>query len=273
MEEKKRTIIILLIFSVAALASGWLGRLVGSSYTGDPDQNPGLLLWIVLPLLSAVLLRIIFRTGWKDAGLKPALKNNGFWYLISILIYPVCVALVLALGAATGGVSFSKSAPLSLFPGLLLTVLLSGFIKNIFEEFAWRGFLTPKVDSVVKDTITGHLIVGLLWAAWHLPFLGFVFGYLSEGYLTLVPRFFLGAVAASCVYGEIRLATGSVWPAVIIHTIGGGVIGTLFYGNYITLSSGPAALFSPGTEGLLMSLLFFISAALLRLKRIKSYRT
>jgi len=75
----------LLIFSVAALASGWIGRLVGSSYTGDPDQNPGLLLWIVLPLLSAVLLRIIFRTGWKDAELKPALKSNGSWYLISIL--------------------------------------------------------------------------------------------------------------------------------------------------------------------------------------------
>lgn len=207
---------------------------MGSSYTGDPDQNPGPLLLIALPLLSAVL--------------------------------------VLALGAAIGNVSFSKSAPMSVFSGLLLAAMLSGFIKNIFEEFTWRGFLAPKVYSVAKGTIMGHLIVGLLWGAWHLPFLGFVFGYLSEGYLTLVPRFFLGVVTASCVYSEIRLATGSVWPAVIMHTIGGGAIGTLFYGNYITLSSGLAALFSPGIEGLLMSLLFFMTAALLRLKRTKIQR-
>ena len=50
----------------------------------------------------------------------------------------------------------------------LVAVFAAGFapsfIKNVFEECAWRGYLTPKVHSLGLNDYVGHAIVGLIWA-------------------------------------------------------------------------------------------------------------
>ena len=106
-------------------------------------------------------------------------------------------------------------------------MLLAGTImKNLLEEFAFRGYLAPKVYALKLNRLLSHCIVGLVWGAWHIPFLAYVFSYLNESAVTLIPRLLLGTITASIVYGEIRLRTNSVWPAFLMHTIGGAFIGT-----------------------------------------------
>jgi membrane protease YdiL (CAAX protease family) len=71
--------------------------------------------------------------------------------------------------------------------------------------------------------------------------------------LTLIPLFFLGCMAHSVVYGEIRLATNSVWPAVLMHTVGSALLNPLVMQGIISQTAGMEFLVSPGIEGLLGS--------------------
>ena len=91
------------------------------------------------------------------------------WYAFSFLVFPVIVAVVLLIGALFGGISLTNFN-LGLFLQALAVAFISNFIKNIFEEFAWRGYLTPKVNSLGINTIAGHLLVGLIWGTWHIPY-------------------------------------------------------------------------------------------------------
>jgi hypothetical protein len=102
-----------------------------------------------------------------------------------------------------------------------------------------------------------HVLVGLIWGLWHIPYLAAITPYTTEGMFTLLPRFLLGAIAVSIVYGEIRLLTNSVWPAVLMQTAGGMFVGALMLDDFITISSG-AWLFTPVLEGGLMIVLFTV---------------
>lgn len=54
--------------------------------------------------------------------------------------------------------------------GGLLTVMFNYnlFAGPLFEEFGWRGFLLAKLQTV-QEPWTASLVVGALWALWHLP--------------------------------------------------------------------------------------------------------
>jgi len=158
--ERKRTARNLVIFTVVVLASGWLGYGLDRLMNNPPEQQLGLLLWLITPLITVLLLRAFAGDGWKDFGLRPALKRNAIWYVASLLIYPLVAVLVLAIGGILGLVTapnFSLNLLLSVFAG----GLIASFIKNIFEEFAWRGYLAPKVYSLGLNAYVGHAIVGL----------------------------------------------------------------------------------------------------------------
>ena len=98
--------------------------------------------------------------------------------------------------------------------------------------------------------------------------------YTTESLATLVPRFLAGAVAASIVYGEIRILTDSVWPAWLMHTVGATFIGAL--NGLFAISSGMEFLVTPVFEGGLMIVLFTLTGVgiyLLRRKRTAVART
>jgi len=46
------------------------------------QQGLGLLLWLITPLITALLLRAFAGDGWKDMGLRPSLKGNLIWYVV-----------------------------------------------------------------------------------------------------------------------------------------------------------------------------------------------
>jgi hypothetical protein len=59
------------------------------------------------------------------------------------------------------------------------------------------------------------------------------------------------------VYGEIRLATSSVLPAWIMHTIGNAIGNTLLLSGFIQLDPGKELWFSPGVESVASIFLMF----------------
>jgi hypothetical protein len=136
----------LIIFLLSVLGSAVLARVVEPITVppGAERGTPGLgqLLWLVTPLGVVLLLRLLGLDGWGDFGLRPNFKGNGFWWLASVLVFPVAITMSVLMGALLGGIELDgKLFPA--FAGALLPALISAAIKNVFEEFAWRGYLAP----------------------------------------------------------------------------------------------------------------------------------
>lgn len=251
----------LIIFTVSVLGIGTLARLV-EPFTLQPGSEPGAaglgqLIWLVAPLLIVLLLRTFAGDGWSDMGLRPNFRGNGFWWLVSILIFPVGITLSVMLGGLFGGLELNMNM-FSIFVAMLLPAFISASFKNIFEEFTWRGYLAPKVYSLNMNIWLSHAIVGLIWGAWHLPFVYAFWPYLTPDMLWyFVPFLLIGTISQSVVYGEIRLATNSVWPAWIMHTIGNTFGNTLILSGLIQFTSGRELWFTPGAEGVISIILMF----------------
>ena len=127
----------------------------------------------------------------------------------------------------------------------------ANFIKNIFEELVWRGYLYSTLDKQNIKGLQNHLVVGLIWAAWHLPYLdAFTRIYHDMAWYIYVPLFFVGTILTAILYGEIRRRSGTVWTAVLLHTTANAFVNTLFFEEYIFLAKDYAWLLAPSIDNL-----------------------
>jgi membrane protease YdiL (CAAX protease family) len=274
-QSNKHTVRNLAIFAFLVIALGWLGRWLDSLMGSTSSEGLGITIWLIAPFGVSFLLRAFAGDGWKDLGIRPAIKGNVLWYAVSILVYPVCATFILVIGLALGAVSFPDFS-LMVFVQAVAMIIVQQAIKNIFEEFAFRGYLAPKMYKLGLNVFVAHVVVGLIWGVWHLPYLRAITPYTVESLATLIPRFLVAAVAASIVYGEIRMQTDSVWPAWLMHTVGATFVGALMLHDLIRISSGMEYLFTPVFEGGLAIVLFTLIGVgihLLRRKRTTAART
>jgi hypothetical protein len=274
--RNRTTIRNLTIFIILVLASGWLGRGLDVGMGNPSAESLGMLLWIMTPLGVSLLLRAFAGDGWKDFGIKPNFNGNWVWYGVAILVFPMLTVLVLIVGWGLGLITFPNFSPNTL--GLMLQAfalgLLPQFVKNIFEEAPWRGYLAPKVYSLGLNDFVGHAIVGLVWGAWHIPYyLFFLDRATLSNFTTLdlsvyIPLAIWVMISWAIMYGEIRLLTNSFWPAVLMHAVEDAFLFQLFTGNHIQIRPGTDWLISP-MNGLLMSLVFIAFGVGLRQIRRK----
>jgi membrane protease YdiL (CAAX protease family) len=248
--ERKKTIRNLVVFSILVNVVAWLGLILG----GDPT-SPGLgfLIWGTAPILVSLLVRAVTR-DWSDLGVRPGVKKNIRWYLVSLLAYPVVIALTLFIGDLISVSSFSKFS-LDPFIQAVLPAIMIFFFFALFEEVGWRGYLAPKIYSIGINVYLAHALVAVVWASWHLPFVRELSSYTTEGLATYIPRLYLGAFAFSIVYGEIRMITATFWPAVLMHWVGNAIANPLVAG-FVLFTAGKEYLGSIGVDGLIMIAFF-----------------
>jgi len=171
----------------------------------------------------------------------------------------------LVIGRGLGLITFPNFSLNTL--GLVLRAftlgLLPQFIKNIYEEAAWRGYLAPKVYSLRLNDFVGHLIVGFVWVAWHIPYyLFFLDRAVLQNFTTLnmaafIPVSIVVMISWAMVYGEIRLLTNSIWPAVLMHMVEDAFLNQRFTEHHIQIIPGTDWLVSPMNG--LISIFFFIA--------------
>jgi membrane protease YdiL (CAAX protease family) len=149
------------------------------------------------------------------------------WYIAALFI-PAAVHLVsTALYLLAGGVQAASGDlsqdlfGLSGIPAwqrllLLFSIFVLGF-DGLGEELGWRGFALPALLKKYSK-ITASLILGLLWAFWHLPYA------LVEGSaMSNVPLIWhlLRILASSILITWIFVHTwGSVLLAILFHAAG-----------------------------------------------------
>jgi membrane protease YdiL (CAAX protease family) len=275
MNKTIRNIIIMGLFTVSG---GWLGIWLNNvtANTQPPMQSLGVLVWLVSPALSGILLRALGGDGWKEAGFGLNLRSGWIWYLVAILVYPLAALVTFGLAAVTRGISTDGLAAQGFGAYLAAAgmMLAGSLVKNIFEEFAWRGYLTPRLAVAKVPTFLNHVIVGILWWSWHLPYyLYYLDKATLQSYLsTSLPVFLMigliSLISTAILFGELRLASKSVWPVFILHNIINGLSMPLLINGFIKLNGPLGPILTPTTEGILTSILMGAAGVMIYRKRL-----
>ena len=98
-------------------------------------------------------------------------------------------------------------------------------LKNVAEEGAWRGYLTPALIGRRLPDPWIWLVVGMIWGLWHIPYyLWFLDESLIRSVWDVPPIVYaLIAIAISIcwapLFTELRILSGSIWPGLIAHSI------------------------------------------------------
>jgi membrane protease YdiL (CAAX protease family) len=143
------------------------------------------------------------------------------WYLFALIGLPLAMVLATIIVRPGALESFQTLVPLSVLPYLgafVFMVLIGG---PLFEEPGWSGFALPRLQRV-HSPLVGGLILGSLWALWHLP--GFLIP--SQDLTDIPPRgtvldffvFALALIGLRLVMQWVFNSTkGSVLMAILIH--------------------------------------------------------
>ena len=126
--NRKQAIRNILIFTILVNGLAWLGPVLG----GDPT-TPGLgfLVWGTAPIVSALVMKLVLRDK-VSLGFKPAFRGNGQWYALSILVYPVTIGVVLALGLLLGASTISNFT-LPAFATAMIPLAVTFFVFAFFD--------------------------------------------------------------------------------------------------------------------------------------------
>lgn len=265
----------LVIFGFIVMASGWIGVFVDHMLKDQPEGDTlGMVLWLVMPLATVLLLRLFAGDGWKDTGFHPQFKGNLKWYVAALLLFPLITAIVLLAGALLGWTDLSGLRTAPSFIGVFLGLLASQFIKNIFEEAVWRGYLTSKLVQLKLRDLHVYGIAGVIWGGWHIPYYLFflptadMYSVLPVDKLTFTAVAIATMIGWSIMFVELFRVTGSIWPCILMHSVEDALINPLVIDGYITISPGKEWLVSP-ISGILTTLLYVGVGLVLRAQRLR----
>jgi membrane protease YdiL (CAAX protease family) len=259
------------VFIIVALLSGWIGLLIDMVIPEQMDeQTLGMGIWLILPFLCGIALRT-FRKDWKDFGIRPRLKGNAKWYGLAILFFPAITLLFTLIAWTLGFVSFSSFSATAIIPGIA-SLFVGLFVKNIFEDFAWQGYLTPKLVALKMNDFKIYLIVGLVWAFWHAPYYLY---YLPDSMYSAPFDRILDAFIRSPIiitiwavmFVEITRITRSVWPAVLMHVIEDAIPNFLIFEEKIIMFNGVGDILFNPLRGILPLTVYLAFGLWLRHKR------
>ena len=269
----------LVIFSFFTVGGGWLGIWLNNvtSNTMPPMQSLGALVWLASPALSGFLLRALGGDGWKDSGFGLNLISGWKWYLVAILVYPLITLMVFGLASLFGFISADGFAAqgIGAYLSVVGVMFVGSLMKNFFEEFAWRSYLTPRLDAAKVHPILNHLITGVLWWSWHLPYYYYFLdrAVLESALTTSIPVFLaIGLFVmfpTAILFGELRLISKSTWTVFLLHNIINAVSMPLIINGFIKVNGVGGTIVTPTNEGILTSLLMGAAGLFLYQQRMK----
>lgn len=235
----------------------------------DPAVLPFMMGLMWVPALASVITRLVLREGFGDVsfrfggwrGIRAVIAALLFPALVGALAYGCAWAIGLAQFVPPAGGWYTGIQPGELrFALVVLTATVAGgsigLVTAAGEEIGWRGYLLPRLQQA---GVSSPLIVsGLIWGVWHVP--AIVTGQYTAGSSPILSAvvFLVFAVGMSVFWGTLRMATGSVWSAVIGH----GAWNAVIEGPFTSYTSGNNSTLWLGESGLLVAAAVGISGYL-----------
>lgn len=235
------------VFVLLALGLAWLvftPLLLDGTPPSDPAFGVASQILMFTPAVAALLLTFLLRRPerpWRSLGLTPLrpVRRVGGYTLLAFAVFAFLPAVSLLTAAAFGVVrldleNFSglREELAVLVPGTVLpdtgfpldaylvalgsVVIVSPLVLLMCfgEELGWRGYLLPRLAPL--GVWPALLVSGLVHALWHGPQL-FLHGVTGGFGLAEILSFLAAVVLLGIILGWLRLASASVWPAVVGH--------------------------------------------------------
>ena len=207
--RKELTTFLLLTFGLSTIFYVIFAR--AKSLSAGGGLYVAMLMWC--PGTSALLTRLLFQRNVRGEGWK---WGKTRYELIGFAL-PLAYATA-AYGAVWifdfGGVDLTR------FQTNPIRFITIGLVMSLAfatgEELGWRGFLVPKLAERMSFKATAF-ISGIVWATWHMPLI--IFADYNGGTPTLysIGCFAVMVVGIAFPFAWLRLRSGSVWPAALLH--------------------------------------------------------
>lgn len=233
-----------------------------------------------IPAICVVITRLVTKEGFKNSMIRPNFKGNIKTYLLAyfgpsvltvlgaivyFIIFPNqfdinCGYLLQSYEAMGVDLNTMPMPANMLMLSQGVTAILFGPIINFFtcfgEEWAWRGYMVPKMAENMK-TIPMLLVSGVIWGLWHAPLtiIGHNYGMGYLGYpFTGILAMCLFCTVMGVFMAYITLKTKSCIPAVLAH---GAINAFASIGMYFTFEGGNPFV-GPAPTGIIGMIAFIV---------------
>ena len=230
----------LLWFYTLAFAISWMGWLpmVAASWGAPWFQHPAFQILLILPAAGPTLAAIIVqRVLVGKTGANRWFRSLWRWRIRARWL-GVAIALPAILLLADKLVAQAFGLPIAWEPvnenraGLVISAFVIALLSNPWEEVGWRGFALPRLQAR-HTAFTATLIVGTLWALWHLPIFFWTDNPMSQYPFVL---WFTSTVASAFIYTWLYNSTrGSVLAVALYHVLA-NTYGALIGGGSVAAS-------------------------------------
>ena len=188
------------------LPASWTAAILVYVGSFGPPISAAAVTWLRGDDVRAWAAQIVrWRVGWR-------------WWAVALGL-PIAAAVLITLGilAVRGPVDLGRTLPSPLlFVGLFLfSMVLSGGLN---EEPGWRGFAQARLNERY-GALRASLLVGVVWAGWHLPY--FFAPVTPQSSFPLVNQLgWLGGILTlSVLLAWVYNGTGSVLLAMALHAM------------------------------------------------------
>lgn len=219
---RRHTVLSYFLIAYAFTWAIWIPMALAGArvYQGSawPNHIPGLF----GPMVAAFLVSALVA---GRAGVVALLRRMVLWRihlkwyaaaLSPLAFFALAAAVMVAMGQ--GWPDLNELGRFSSLPVMIAPLMwLAMLVFNAFpEETGWRGFAVPELLKT-RGLLSTAVIVGLLWALWHVPSMFVIENYRQLG-LAFLPGFFPGIVAGSVFLAWLyRASGGSVFIVAVWH--------------------------------------------------------
>jgi membrane protease YdiL (CAAX protease family) len=190
----------------AFMEEGWTPWILIYIGSFGPPVSAAAVTWLRGDDVKAWAKQIVrWRVGW-------------FWWVAAFGVPVAIVAVTTVVLWAIGG-PVDLGQPFQ-SPVLIAVIFVFGLTVSggLNEEPGWRGFAQPHLNDRY-DALPASLVVGVVWAVWHLPY--FVIPITPHSGFTVVNQvgWFVSIVLLSVILAWAYNGTGSVLIVMVLHAM------------------------------------------------------
>jgi membrane protease YdiL (CAAX protease family) len=261
-QDAKKRIITYLIAVFALSTPFYIMNIVASS-GGEGASSPlgdiAVLALMWMPAVAALVTTFIYQRNVRGLGWAPGkFKYMALGYLLPIIYAGIAYGIVWVSGlGAYDSTAADDAGGLVPFLAQALTLgVLQAALLALGEEIGWRGLLVPQMARLTTFSRTA-LITGLIWGLWHVPLILFGDYNAETPWWYALMCFMVLIVGMNFAFTWLRLASGSIWPSVVMHASHNLIIQGVF--DKLTANTGNIHFFT--TEfGAMLALLSIVVA-------------
>ena len=222
--EKKQIVFFLVVSFLSMIILG----IIYGKYK-SPDTIVAL---IFIPAITAIVSRILFKEGTKNLFLRVHFKRNKKTFIKTALIIPAIVYSAAILNyilfknntkllGTVAMYSFQYSGMLEYLKGitrqvsnLALIFPIYGVLQCFCEEFAWRGYLLPKLCKIMPAQ-KAAMLNGFLWGLWQVPVMTYIYRDIAVNPFVASVMLVIVSMAIGSIQSYFLFRTESLWCPVI----------------------------------------------------------